>query len=418
MRDLLRRHHFLAVFTPLSSTMGFGLGMSQVATSLTALHLGATPVQIALIAAAQNIGTMLSSIQAGILIDQFGPTRPYLVGSGIIALVYFAVPLSPSPWWLLACTALVSLLMPFRFVSMTATFLGNLHSVGEAKAGWQRGSHMIGMFLLGPAVGAWTISVLGFEPTWWIVGGLAVATTLAGPLLFARHPARRGSGPKLTLAGIASQVALLWKTPLLRQCSTIDFLVQTATAFFSFFMVVIAVRSLGISPLEATHFVNAKGLTFILALLFLGGFASRLGPSATIHSSLVLLLLALVALTFGRTIPVLVAASLLLGLGLGLVQITNLTRHARIGAKIGLGRIAGVTPLVATLGSLVGNLGGGLLGSLIGLQNVFLVLGGAVGLYLLWFACSPSVEEEAPIAPIAPDAQRPDRAPLDAVGLD
>lgn len=62
MREFLRKHHFLAVFTPLSSMMGFGLGMSQVATSLTALHLGASPLQIAWIAAAQNLGTFLTSV--------------------------------------------------------------------------------------------------------------------------------------------------------------------------------------------------------------------------------------------------------------------------------------------------------------------------------------------------------------------
>jgi len=92
----------------------------------------------------------------------------------------------------------------------------------------------------------------------------------------------------------------------------------------------------------------------------------------------------------------LVPASLLLGLGLGLVQITNLTRQARVGSRVGLGRVAGVTPLVATLGSITGNLGGGLLGNAIGLQNVFFVLGGTSLLYLLLTLLPASAEEPEP----------------------
>ena len=412
MREFLRRNHFLAVFTPLSSMMGFGLGMSQVVTSLTALHLGATPFQIAWIAAAQNLGTLLTSVQAGILIDQFGPVVPYMIGSGLIAVAYFAIPLSNSPWWLLGGTIAVSLLMPFRFVSMTSTFLAQLHSMGEAKAGWQRGSHMIGMFLLGPALGALFISIWGFRATWWIIAALAFATTVAGPFVFLRHPARRGAGPRLSLSGIWSQMSLLWKEPVLRQCAAVDFLTQATSAFFTFFIVVIAVRSLGISPLQATHFVNAKGASFILALFFLGGFASRLGAQASIKASFSVLVVALFILSRGKSMPVLIPASLLLGLGLGLVQITNLTRQARVGVRVGLGRVAGVTPLVATSGSLTGNQAGGLLGSEIGLQNVFLVLGGACALYLA-FSLHPSFS-----LPEEPSREFSLGIPAESIGLD
>lgn len=419
MRDLLRRHHFLAVFTPLSSTMGFGLGMSQVATSLTALHLGASPVQIALIAAAQNVGVLLSSIQAGILIDQLGPIRPYLLGSGSIALLYLATPLSSSPWWLLGCTFLISLLMPFRFVTMTATFLANLHAVGEAKAGWQRGSHMIGMFLLGPIAGAWAFSSFGVRATWWIVGSLAILTTLTGPVLFASHPPRRGAGPRLTLSGIRSQLGLLWHEPTLRRCSVVDFLIMSVSAFFSFFMVVIAVNNLGISPLEATHFVNAKGFTLIVALFFLGTFASRLGPQASVKTSLAILAVSLLILASGSDLATLMPASLLLGLGLGLAQITNLTQQARIGSRVGLGRVAGVIPMVATTGSLLGNLGGGLLGGVIGLQNVYYVLGAIVAGSLVWIhlegtVTEPSQPSDSNTSPVHPGAT----STLDPLGFD
>jgi hypothetical protein len=95
-----------------------------------------------------------------------------------------------------------------------------------------------------------------------------------------------------------------------------------------------------------------------------------------------------------------------------LVQITNLTRQARVGVRVGLGRVAGVTPLVATSGSLTGNLAGGLLGSEIGLQNVFLVLGGACALYLA-FSLHPSFS-----LPEEPSREFSLGIPAESIGLD
>lgn len=63
----------------------------------------------------------------------------------------------------------------------------------------------------------------------------------------------------------------------------------------------------------------------------------------------------------------------MLGLGLGLLQIHNLTQFSRVGARLGHGRVAGFSALAGPAGSLVGGLLGGTLGQWIGLQMVFLV---------------------------------------------
>jgi MFS family permease len=55
------------------------------------------------------------------------------------------------------------------------------------------------------------------------------------------------------------------------------------------------------------------------------------------------------------------------------LQIVNLMRFARIGSRLGRGKVAGLNALVGPAGGMMGNMCGGMLGHRIGLQSVFLV---------------------------------------------
>jgi len=55
-RAWLERHRFLLGFILLSSFMGVSVGLAKVTTTLYAVHLGADPLRLGLVAAAQSIG--------------------------------------------------------------------------------------------------------------------------------------------------------------------------------------------------------------------------------------------------------------------------------------------------------------------------------------------------------------------------
>jgi predicted MFS family arabinose efflux permease len=111
----------------------------------------------------------------------------------------------------------------------------------------------------------------------------------------------------------------------------------------------------------------------MVALFFFGGLVSRFDDELIYRASFGLAALALLLLGLGRAPWLLGAGGVLLGLSLGTVQIVNLTRFADTGARLGRGKVSGLTPLVGTSGGLVGSLLGGVLGQVIGLQRVFLV---------------------------------------------
>jgi predicted MFS family arabinose efflux permease len=170
----------------------------------------------------------------------------------------------------------------------------------------------------------------------------------------------------------------------LRETGLIEFAVQSLHAFYSFFIVVIAVSELALGKVFASQLLALQGGAFMLALFCLGGSASKLGDERTYAFSFAAIATALLVLGISKQPVWLGASSALLGAGLGSVQIINLTRFAFIGGRLGRGKVSGLSPLIGTTGSLLGSFLGGAIGHAFGLQYVFLVYAAAFfGLLLL-----------------------------------
>lgn len=131
---------------------------------------------------------------------------------------------------------------------------------------------------------------------------------------------------------------------------------------------------------EASGLLAWQGVTYIFALFSLGGLVGRVGHERVCLASFVLVPSALLLLGLSRDLTLLRAGGSILGLGL--LQIANLTRLARIGARVGRGKVAGLHALVGPSGGLFGSTVGGLVGRSLGLQSMFLLLSVLFGLLL------------------------------------
>ncbi|MDB4975244.1 MAG: hypothetical protein JWN48_3585 [Myxococcaceae bacterium] len=373
MRALFRRHQFLVTFVLLNSLMGVGVGLAKITTPLYAMQLGANEAWLGLVAGSQSAGIVLIGLPIGFLVDRYGPSGLFMIGSLCAGLMYLVVPLVPSAPFLVACTFVISMLMPFRFVPLGTVFLEQLAVLGEGKAGWARGSHMAGTALVGPALAAYIIQASGYAHTYWVIAALFLVTMCLSTLVFSQY---RGSGQErraLSLRSMQSQLAMLSRDVDLRGAALVDFMGQAIMMFYTFFIVVIAVAKLGLSAEQASGLVGAQGLSFVLALFTLGAFANRLGQHHAYALSLGTMALSLSILGISTHTRGLWLGALLLGAGLGLLQIVNLMRFARIGARVGRGKIAGLNALIGPAGGMVGSMGGGFVGRLVGLQTVFLL---------------------------------------------
>lgn len=373
MRGFLTRHAFLLRFALLSSFMGTSVGLAKFTTTLYALELGAHGWLLAAMAGAQSVGILFMSLPVGFWVERFGPARLFIAGSWLMGALYALIPAVPHAFFLLAVTASISFLMPLRFVSLNTVFMAALERIGHAQAGWQRGAHMSGMFLLGPVAAASVIHWGGHAGSYWLIGGMFVVTALiAGPVLNDTAHTHAHS-PGTAKVGMVRSVRALWAEPAVRALAGMDCLVQAAHMYYAFYIVVIAVQQLGLPALGAGTLVAAQGGAFIFALIFLGRWAAWLGPLRTVVGGALLAALAMVLLAHTRGMGGLWAGGMLLGLGLGLLQIHTLTQFAHWGAKLGRGRVSGLSALAGPTGGFVGGLLGGATGAAVSLQAMFLV---------------------------------------------
>ena len=374
----VRENRFLLVFAALSSTMGVSVGMALVATSLYAVQLGSSERMLGLIAGSQSVGVVVMSLPLGFVIDRAGPTRMFVTGTLVAGLIYALLPVYPAPAYLLACTLLISFFMPMRFVSLNTVFLQQLVQLGEAKAGWYRGTHMIGMFLVGPLIGAQLVETIGAAWTFRVIAAAFLVTVCVSPIVFSRYakPAERRREQQSLRTQL---IELVRDRKLLGLCS-IECFTQSVSAYFNFFIVVIALDQLKLSPAQASSFISIKGVTFTIALFTLGALVSRLGARGSYAASFLVLAGSLAALGCADDVRATQLASLTLGLGLGTLQITTLTQFARVGARTGHGKASALNALFGPTGGIFSSLLGASLGKAFGLQAVFLVLGGVSSL--------------------------------------
>jgi MFS family permease len=391
VHTFLQRHRFLLMFATLSTLMGTSVGIARVTNSLYAIELHASESMLGLIAAGQAAGVLLVSLPVGVLVDRYGPQRPFLMGSILAGTTYALLPLVPQVWFLLLATTAIGFFMPMRFVSLSTVFMRELERIGVGKAGWYRGTHLIGMMLVGPVVAVSTTKLLGFAGTYWFITGLFVITVLWSPVLFSRYGAvtdprvaQANAGRRIDRAELRSLWRMVQSEPELRRACTIEFAGQSVNSFFSFFIVVIALRTLHLDEAHATQLLGFQGAAYMTALFFFGGLVARFGDAKASRVAFCLVSLSLLALGLSQTPWILIAGCLGLGAGLGTLQIINLTCFALVGARLGRGKVSGLTPLVGTSGILLGSLLGGAVGQALGLQHVFLVYAPGFVAFALW----------------------------------
>ena len=365
---------FTSSFIGLTILAGLAVGVARVVTSLYAVHIQASELQLGLIAAAQSVGLLIMALPVGVLVQHFGSLKIFSLGSILAALLYSLQPWLNSAWYLLLITALVSFVLPMRFVSIHTVFLSHLRALGPAKAGWFRGSHMLGFFLIAPSLGAWILERLGYEWAFFAVAVLFVLAIALAPICFKTPQVNQSQGA-FVWREIFTPLKLLKSQPQLRTICSLEFLSNSANSYFGFFIVVIAIQNFAFDASLAVMLLTVQGLVFVGSLFSLGGLAEIMGYYKFYLMSLLLISLGLLTLSLTQTTFWLWPASLSLGLGLGMLHIANFMSFAKVGEQTSMHQISPLLALVGPAGGLLGGLAGAALGHSIGLQNLFAPIG-------------------------------------------
>lgn len=371
---VFEKNRFLLGFMLVASTAGLGVGTAQVAISLYAVHLHASELQLGLIAAAQSFGILLMGLPTGVLINRFGPLVLFATGSLLAGLWYGLIPLVGKVWFLISCVAFVSFCMPLRFISLNTVFMSHLHKLGAVKAGWFRGTHMIGFMLLGPMLAVWLVENLFYNHVFLVIGLMFTIPVLLSPLVFANYRVDGKNAPKLSVQAITQQLSLLKKDITLRFTSLFELFDSAVMGYFTFFIVVIAIRNYGFSPALAASLVTLYGSVYMASLFGMGLFLKTLGEKRLYQLGFALVASALLCLALPLAPVWLWIGSPLLGWGLGTLNVMNLSVFARIGQRLGMANVSAMSMTFGPLGNLLGCIVGGWVGHYWGLQALFLPL--------------------------------------------
>jgi MFS family permease len=374
MSAWMARNRFLLGFVILNSVAGTSIGLAKVTTPLYGLSIGASQAQVGLVASAGAVGVLLMGVPLGVLVDHFGPARLFAFGTICAGLLYAALPRLPWFPWLLGCSLAIGLFMPFRFVSLNTVFMARLLEIGEDKAGVFRASHLAGMFLIGPTLAGLTLEPLGYAGSYTLIATSFALTLFVSPVVFRSVQHERRALARFDIATLLGRPlsSLLTERDLAAAC-TGEFALQSINAYYGVFIVVLAATTRGLTAADAPRLVSLQGLSYVGALLGSGRLLAKLGAerSPRLGSAVVAAALVLLGAAPGST-P-LWAGAALLGLGLGLLQTVNLTSFARIGARLGRGRVAGLNALAGPAGALFGSSFGGLCAEWFGIRHGFLI---------------------------------------------
>jgi hypothetical protein len=277
------------------------------------------------------------------------------------------VPLVRDPRFLIGCFTALAFCMPLRYVATNVVVMERLGREGYGRAGWYRGLQLLGMHLVGPSLAVPIVAALGFPRTWWLV-----AVAFALPAVAARRSLDGGTAPRERAILPALRLAASDpETPLL---AVTELTAQGAVTCSAFFLVPVALQRHGLAAPHAAALLGAQAASFVVVLLALGGLASRWDRARLVSIAYGAAGAGLLSIGLARGAAWLWAGGVLLGGGLGLVQMENLIRAARIGARVGQDAASGLQQLAGASGGLATGLLGGLVGKALGPQAVFLLL--------------------------------------------
>ncbi|OWW18378.1 MFS transporter [Noviherbaspirillum denitrificans] len=369
LRSPAEVRNFLVGFVGLTLLSGLTIGMNKVLGTLLGVHLDVSNLQLAMISSAETFAMALGTLPAGHLLSRGNPKYLYAGVSLTLAGIFCILPWLPGWQWVAATMFLVGLCISLRIVAMSTIFLVRLPEIGQGKAGWYKGTLTLGIQFLGPVTGNYLIAHLGLQAGFIVSAGLFAALAILGWQVLPTHTGNKKAGE--SEGGAATWRALL-RLPAVRTTYLFEILASFTASSVGVFSILLALRVLHWPQQHAVWLMAVQGLSFVVVLLGLGNIVLKsphrdriyAGAHGAIMAALLLLGLYPSSLTY-------IAASVLLGLGLGVNNLVNIDRIAH--APVDKAKVSAHLTLFGMLGGTVGALGAGRLADAIGLQHVFLV---------------------------------------------
>jgi MFS family permease len=308
---------------------------SRVVASLFAIHLGANPFEVGVLISVYSVFPLLLGVYSGRVSDRYGPRRPMLMGTCVIALGLLLPYLWPALLTLyISCMMIGS---GFVFFNVSNQTLGGAlgaasertHNFATLGLGYAAGH------LLGPVIAGYTIEYLGHRYGY-LIFAVLVLVPAAVFALDRRFDIRRVQAEKER----GNTFALL-RAPLLRRAVIVSGLITTGWDLYGFYVPIYG-HSIGLSASTIGNILGVFALATFVVRVVLARFTRRFGIEPVLRTAA--WAAAVLFLPFASTtyVPALFALSFGIGLALGCSQpltlnlVYNYSPEGRAGEVTGL----------------------------------------------------------------------------------
>ena len=352
---------------------------SRMTTTLFALSLGASALTVGLLAALFAVLPMLLSVTAGRLIDRLGPRRPVMLGLAVLACAATLPFLFPSVGILYLSSPLIGTAFMLLHISMNSVF--GAYGTPEQRAvtfSWLSLGFSISNSI-GPLAAGFAIESFGHA------GAMLTLATLPviGLVLLWRRK-RPLPRPAHVARGRQGGVMALLRLPALRHTLIASGLLNIGWDIYSFLMPLYGSR-IGLAPSTIGTIMSCFALATFVVRAVLTQLVRSLRQWLLIATAMTLAGSTYMLFPLVESVPLLMALSFILGIGLGASQPVIMAVLYEASPPGRQGEAVGIRTTMLNCSQTFIPLASGAISAALGMTPVFalislLLLGGA------WFA--------------------------------
>lgn len=288
---------------------------SRMTIALFGISLGATPLTVGVLMSLYAFLPMLLAVHAGRMIDRIGPQKPMLFSS---AALVGAVAL-PGLWPSLAALHLAAVLIGVAFLYYHVALnnvIGQLGAPADRAVNfsWFALGFSISGFC-GPLLAGFAIDGIGHRGAFLVLAVFPVLATLLLHVLRRRLPGPAGA---LHLGG-ERRVADLLREPRLRGAFAASAVLAMGWDLYTFVMPVYG-SSIGLSASTIGVIMGSFAAATFTVRLAMPAMSRHLKEWPMVIAAMAIAGLSYALFPFATSVPLLMALSFLLGLGLGCAQ--------------------------------------------------------------------------------------------------
>lgn len=372
-----RKSLLLAVYLP-TALLAFGQGILLVTIPVYASSLGIAYTAISLITAAAAIGTLVTDVPAGAVLQRFGLRRSMLVGSTMVVAgtlgLAFPIPVEAmvalrvmagvgTALWGLSRHAFIAQSIPIAERGRAIAMFGGINRVGTFG---------------GPILGGLVATGAGLRFSF-VAAGLLGLIALVAAIRFIPDEGshlNRKKGDARNRWRIVGQTLKEHRSDL-AAAGIAQLFAQMIRQGRQLLVPLIGAQQVGLNAAEVGAVITISAIVD-MAMFFPAGFVmDRYGRKFASVPSFAIMALGILLVPFATSFWTLAAAGIVIGLGNGLGSGSMMTLGADLSPPGATGEFLGVWRLIGDFGAVLGPLVVGIVADQLGLRNSAYVLAAA-----------------------------------------